>query len=65
MSPQEVGAMVASLADVVPELIILAAGIAILLYSLFAPLRMQAGAAVIALAATVAASSKSFTMLGV
>lgn len=54
--------MIASLGDVVPELILLGGGITILLYALFAPRRAQAGAAVLALATCAAATVASIAM---
>ena len=50
-------------ADVVPEIILVLGGVIILLYALFAPRRLQTGAALLALATVVAASAVSLTML--
>ncbi|MBA2273074.1 MAG: NADH-quinone oxidoreductase subunit N [Actinobacteria bacterium] len=55
--------MTASLGDIVPELILLGGGIAILLYALFAPRRAQVGAALLALAISVAAATATIAML--
>ncbi len=64
MSQQEMSReMTASLGDIVPELILLGGGIAILLYALFAPRRAQVGAALLALAISVAAATATIAML--
>jgi NADH-quinone oxidoreductase subunit N len=55
--------MAAMAADVVPELVLVAGGVLVLLYALIAPPRLQAGAAVLALAVTVTALAVSLTML--
>lgn len=55
--------MIASLSDVVPELILLGGGIVVLLYALFVPRRAQAGAAVVALAMSASAGVVTLTML--
>lgn len=54
--------MIASLGDIVPELILLGGGLAILLYALFAPRQAQAGAALLALAISVAAATATVAM---
>ena len=48
--------------DVIPELILLGGGVAILLYALFAPRRLQAGASVLALVTLAASSIATLTM---
>jgi len=64
MSQQEMSReMTASLGDIVPELILLGGGIAILLYAMFAPRRAQVGAALLALAISVAAATATIAML--
>lgn len=55
--------MVASLRDIVPELILLGGGIAVLIFALFAPRRAQVGAASLALATSLAAIAASLGML--
>lgn len=54
--------MVASLADIVPELILLAGGIVILVFALFAPRGAQAGAAALAIATSVLAGIATMAM---
>lgn len=54
--------MVASLGDVVPELILLAGGVAILLFALFSPRRSQPAAALLAVAAAGAAGAVTVGM---
>jgi NADH-quinone oxidoreductase subunit N len=54
--------MVASLGDIVPELILLGGGIVILLFAIIAPRRVQTGAAVLALATSVAAGAATLAM---
>lgn len=54
--------MIASLGDVVPELILLGGGIAILLFALFAPRHAQVVAALLALATSVAAGVATLVM---
>ena len=49
--------------DVVPELILVGGGVAILIYALFAPRRLQAGAAALALATVTAAAGATLVML--
>lgn len=56
--------MVASLGDIVPELILLAGAILILLFALFWPLRAQSGSALLAVAASVAAGVATAGMFG-
>ncbi|MDQ3964344.1 MAG: NADH-quinone oxidoreductase subunit N [Actinomycetota bacterium] len=56
--------MIASLRDVIPELILLGGGVAILLFALLAPRRAQVGAALLALGTSVAAGVATVTMLG-
>ncbi len=56
--------MISSLGDIVPELILLGGGIAILLFALFAPRRAQVGASLLALATAAAATVASVAMLG-
>jgi NADH-quinone oxidoreductase subunit N len=56
--------MIASLGDVVPELILLGGGIVILLFALFAPHRAQVGAALLALVTSLGAAVAAFAMLG-
>jgi NADH-quinone oxidoreductase subunit N len=55
--------MITSLGDIVPELILLAGGIVVLLYALFASRRAQVGGAMLALAASVAAGIATVAML--
>ena len=55
--------MTASLADVVPELILLGGGIVILVFALFAPRRAQAAAAVLAVISAVSAGIVTVAML--
>jgi NADH-quinone oxidoreductase subunit N len=54
--------MIASLGDVVPELILLGGGIVILLFALFAPRRAQVGAAVLALATSLGSGAATIVM---
>ena len=54
--------MVASLADIGPELILLAGGIVILVFALFAPRRAQAAAAALAVISAVAAGIATLAM---
>ena len=49
--------------DVIPELVLVVGGVAVLLYALFAPLRLQAGAALIALVFVLGSAAVSVTML--
>lgn len=56
--------MIESLGDVVPELILLGGSIVILLFALFVPRRFQAGAAVLALATSLAAGVATLAMFG-
>ncbi|MFN2490831.1 MAG: NADH-quinone oxidoreductase subunit N [Actinomycetota bacterium] len=56
--------MIASLGDIVPELILLGGAIVILLFALFAPRRAQIGAALLALATTVIAAAATVAMFG-
>lgn len=56
--------MASMVGDVVPELVLVGGGVVVLLYALFAPQRLQVGAAVIALGVTVVALALSATMLG-
>ncbi|MBA4181370.1 MAG: NADH-quinone oxidoreductase subunit L [Anaerolinea sp.] len=50
-------------ADVVPEIILVAFGVVVLFYALFAPRRFQAGAALLALGGVTAAAAVSVVML--
>jgi NADH-quinone oxidoreductase subunit N len=54
--------MIASLGDVVPDLILLGGGIVILLFALFAPRSAQVGAAMLALVTSVAAGVATIVM---
>ena len=54
--------MIASVGDIVPELILLGGGIVVLLFALFAPRRAQAGAALLALGASIAAGVATLAM---
>lgn len=54
--------MIASLGDIVPELILLGGGIIILLFALFAPRRAQIGAAVLALGSSLGAGVATIAM---
>ena len=56
--------MAAMVADVLPELMLVAGGVLVLLYAVIAPLRLQAGAALLALAVAVVATALSLGMLG-
>jgi NADH-quinone oxidoreductase subunit N len=49
--------------DVIPEIVLVAGGVAILLYALFMPRRFQAGAAILALITVTAAGGVSIAML--
>lgn len=49
-------------ADVIPEIILVLGGIVILVYSLFAPRRLQAGAALLALGSVIAAGAVTVAM---
>lgn len=49
--------------DVVPELLLVVGGVAVLLYAVFTPARLQAGAPLLALAAVVASAAVSVAML--
>lgn len=51
-------------ADVIPEIILTAGGVIVLLYSLFAPRRLQPGAALLALLTVAIAAAASIAMLG-
>lgn len=55
--------MVAMLGDVVPELVLVVGGVVILLYALFTPRHLQAGAALLALGVTAAATVATLAML--
>ena len=55
--------MASMAADVVPEIILVLGGVAVLVYALFAPRRLQAGAALLALATVIAAAAVSVAML--
>lgn len=55
--------MAAMVADVIPEIMLIVGGVAILLYALFVPRRLQAGAALLALATTIGAGAVSLSML--
>jgi NADH-quinone oxidoreductase subunit N len=54
--------MIASLGDVIPELMLLVGGIVVLLFALFAPRRAQVGAVLLALATSVAAGVATIAM---
>lgn len=54
--------MIAALGDVIPELILVGGGIAILLFALFVPRRFQVGAALIGLVAALSAGVATFAM---
>jgi NADH-quinone oxidoreductase subunit N len=54
--------MIASLGDVVPELILLGGGIVILLFALFAPRRAQVGAAMLGLATSISSGVATVAM---
>lgn len=56
--------MAEMVADVIPELVLVAGGIAVFLYALFAPRRLQAGAALLALLTVVVAAIATLAMLG-
>jgi NADH-quinone oxidoreductase subunit N len=56
--------MIASLGDIVPELILLAGGIVVLLFALLAPRRAQIGGALLALVASVAGVVATIVMFG-
>lgn len=56
--------MAEMVADVIPELVLAAGGIAVFLYALFAPRRLQAGAALLALLTVVVATIATLAMLG-
>lgn len=62
--PEQDMDMAAMAADIVPELILLAGGVVVLVYALFTPRRLQPGAAVLALLAAAAAGAVSVGMLG-
>ena len=63
MSQQEMTReMIASLGDIVPELILLGGGILVLLFALFAPLRAQVGAALLALVSSLASAVATLAM---
>ena len=59
---EEIG-MASMAADVIPEIILVVGGVVVLLYVLFAPRRLQAGAALLALGAVTAAGVVSLAML--
>jgi NADH-quinone oxidoreductase subunit N len=56
--------MIASLGDIVPELILLAGGIVVLLFAILAPRRAQVGGALLALVASVAGGVATIVMFG-
>jgi NADH-quinone oxidoreductase subunit N len=56
------GEMIASLGDIVPELILLAGGITVLLFALLAPHRAQIGGALLALVASAASGVATLAM---
>jgi NADH-quinone oxidoreductase subunit N len=56
--------MAAMLSDIVPELVLVAGGVAVLLFALLTPRRLQAGAALLAAAAAAAALAVTVGMLG-
>ena len=56
--------MASMVADVVPEIVLVAGAVVVLLYSLLAPRRMQGGAAWLALLTVTIAAAASLTMLG-
>lgn len=55
--------MAAMVADVIPEIALVLGGIAVLVYALFAPRRLQAGAALVALGAVVLSAVATLSML--
>ena len=55
--------MVAVVGDVVPEIVLIAGGVVVLLYALFAPRRLQSGAAMIAVVAALLAMAATSAML--
>ena len=55
--------MATMLVDVVPELVLVAGGVLILLYALVAPRRLQAGAAILALIVTLVSAAVTLAML--
>lgn len=56
--------LAAMVGDVIPELVLVGGGVAVLIYALFAPRRLQAGAALLALATVAVAAIMSAAMLG-
>lgn len=63
MDPTMTRQMIDATRQIVPELVLLGGGIAVLLYALFTPRRLQVGAALLALATLVAAAAASLPML--
>lgn len=57
------GGMVAVVGDVLPEIALVVGGVVVLLYALFAPRRLQAGAAWLGIATLVVAAVPAVTML--
>lgn len=58
------GTMAMQVGDMIPELVLLVAGVVVLLYALAAPRRLQMGAPLLALAGVAAALVVSLSMLG-
>ena len=58
------GSMLSVAGDVIPEIALVVGGVVVLLYALFAPARRQAGAAVIALVAVLAAFLLTVALFG-
>ena len=56
--------MAAMVADVIPEMVLVVGGVVVLLYALATPVRMQAGAALLALATAVVSTAATLSMLG-
>lgn len=56
--------MAAMVADVIPELVLVVGGVAVLLYALFVPRRWQGGAVLLALATILGSSAATWPMLG-
>ncbi len=57
-------AMAAMVGDVIPELVLVVGGVAVLLYALFVPRRWQGGAILLALATVVVSAATTWHMLG-
>ena len=56
--------MAAMAADVIPEIVLVIGGIVVLVYALFTPRRLQAGAALLALGTVVLSAAATLSMLG-